>query len=406
MTQPKSLSAADRVPLLPVLLGRVRRESVLRLGVIGLVLVLGALHFLYLVLDDLARNRHHLLSMRVLEEGTGTITAAVLAIGIVQLERRWPVTRQTWRRTLPIHAVGILIFSALHTTLNLITRDILSPLVGLGPYDYGRMSVRYFMELPMDVVVYGIVLTVLSAVRIAQKLRERELRSSELERALAQEQLRNLQLQLQPHFLFNALNTISERMYEDAAAADAMLSQLAELLRHALRAPLAHEVPLADEIALLENYLAIMRARFGDTLEVRVDVDAAAADAAVPSLVLQPLVENAVRHGITPRGRGHVDVRVQRAGDWVEMAVADDGVGLGAPGASMSGGVGLSATRDRLQLFYGDAHAFEAGNRAGGGFAVVIRIPYRCARQLGDTDNARLSGVPTQAALPAVTATP
>ncbi len=406
MTHPQSLPAADRVPLLPLLLGRVRRESALRLAGIGLVLALGALHFLYLVLDDLARNRRHLLSMRVLEEGTGTITAAVLVIGIVLLERRWPVTRQTWRRALPVHAIGLLIFSALHTTLNLVTRDILSPLAGLGDYDYGRMSIRYFMELPMDVVVYGIVLTVLSAVRIAQQLRERELRSSELERALAQEQLRNLQLQLQPHFLFNALNTISERMYEDAAAADVMLSQLAELLRHALRAPLAHEVSLADEVALLENYVAIMRARFGDALEVRVDVDAAAADAAVPSLVLQPLVENAVRHGITPRGRGHVDVRVRRAGDWVEMAVADDGVGLGSAGATMSGGVGLSATRDRLQLFYGDAHAFEAGNRAEGGFAVVMRIPYRCARQLGDTDNARLSGVPTRATLPAATAAP
>jgi hypothetical protein len=136
----------------------------------------------------------------VLEEGTGTLGAAVLAVGIVLLEDRWPITRQSWRRAVPLHVLGLLVFSVLHTSLNVVTRDILSPLVGLGPYNYGRLSIRYFMEFPNDIVIYAFVLTVAAGVRAWVNLRDREVNAAELERALAQEQLRNLLLQLQPHF--------------------------------------------------------------------------------------------------------------------------------------------------------------------------------------------------------------
>ncbi len=363
---------------LPLLGGRARRPGPdLRIWVSLLVVVMGTLHFLYLYLDDLARGRADTLLMRVLEEGTGTLGAAVLAVGIVLLEDRWPITRHSWRRAVPLHVLGLLVFSVLHTSLNLVTRDILSPLVGLGPYNYGRLSIRYFMEFPNDMVIYAFVLTVAAGVRAWVNLRDREVNAAELERALAQEQLRNLQLQLQPHFLFNALNTISERMYDDPSAADVMMGQLAELLRHSLRAPIAHEVPLRDEVALLANYVGIMRARFGEAVSVEVNVDPAAASAAVPSLLLQPLVENAVRHGVGPRGGGRIEVRARRNADWLEVAVSDDGVGVADASAMISGGIGLSTTRDRLQLFYGDSHAFEAGNRPGGGFAVVVRVPFR-----------------------------
>jgi two-component system, LytTR family, sensor kinase len=338
---------------------------------------MGSLHFLYLYLDDLARGRAHTLPMRLLEEGTGTLGAAVLVVGIVLLEQRWPITRQTWQRAAPIHVFGLLAFSVLHTSLNLVTRDILSPLIGLGPYNYGRLSIRYFMEFPNDTIIYAFVLTVAAGVRTWLSLRDREVNAAELERALAQEQLRNLQLQLQPHFLFNALNTISERMYDDPSAADAMMGQLAELLRHSLRAPIAHEVPLRDEVSLLANYIGIMRARFGEALSVEVDVDPTVASAAVPSLLLQPLVENAIRHGVGPRGGGRIEVQARRRADWLELAVRDDGVGATDASAIISGGIGLSTTRDRLQLFYGDAHTFEAGNRPGGGFAVMVRVPFR-----------------------------
>jgi two-component system LytT family sensor kinase len=351
---------------------------------VPVVLVGGSLHFLYAYLDDIARGRPGTLARRVLEEGTGTVTGGLLLTGVVALESRWPITRATWRRTVPIHLMGALVYSVLHTSLMAATRDVLSPLTGLGPYNYGRMTVRYFSELQNDVLVYATAITLLVAWRTWRTLRDRELRAAELERALAQAHLRNLQLRLQPHFLFNALNTISERMYEDPAAADTMMGQLSELLRQSLRAPAAHDVTLREEVALLENYIAIMRARFGDALSFVVEVDADAADASVPTLLLQPLVENAVRHGVGPRGYGCVEVRARRIGEWLDLAVTDDGVGIAHPTALLAGGLGLSTTRERLQLGYETAYSFEAANQPGGGFTVRIRIPYRPAPTVGD----------------------
>jgi two-component system, LytTR family, sensor kinase len=345
--------------------------------------VAGTLRFFYVYLDDIARARAGTLPQRLIEESTGAYTALLLFVGIAALESRWPITRAAWRRTLPIHLAGLVIYSVIHTSLMAATRDVIFPLAGLGDYDYGILSVRYLMEFPNDAIFYAAILTLLVALRTWHTLRDRELRASELERALAQAQLRNLELRLQPHFLFNALNTISARMYEDPAAADAMMGQLAELLRQSLRAPHTQEVPLGDEVALLDNYIAIMRARFGDALCFAVDVERDAEPAAVPALLLQPLVENAVRHGPGARGGpGRIDVRARRVGRDVVLEVTDDGPGAATPSALVNGGVGLATTRERLGLLYGENHGFSAGNRPDGGFAVRIRLPFRAA----DTD--------------------
>jgi LytS/YehU family sensor histidine kinase len=166
-------------------------------------------------------------------------------------------------------------------------------------------------------------------------------------------------------------------MYDDPAAADAMIAELSELLRVSLKTVHTQEVPLRAELESLSHYTALMRARFGDKLAVAVDVDPAAADALVPSLILQPLVENAVRHGnVSLLGRGRIDVRARRNGDQLTIDVLDDGPGTTTPQGK---GVGLSATAERLRLLYGDAHRFSAGN-GGSGFAVAIAIPFRpCA---------------------------
>ena len=145
-------------------------------------------------------------------------------------------------------------------------------MLSLGPYDYRHLPVRFFMEAPDDAFSYAGYLGVLALVDNYRAIRDRELRAAELERGLARAQLENLRLQLQPHFLFNALNTISATMYDDPAAADAMVGQLAELLRHSLRTANVQEVSLGEELELLGNYVAIMRARFGDGLVIAVDV--------------------------------------------------------------------------------------------------------------------------------------
>ena len=341
--------------------------------------------FAYHYLDDVTRGRTGTFAMRLLEEGTGAASGLALFVGVVWLYRRWPATRANWRAALPVHLLGFTAFTVAHTTLMWASRSVIAPLAGLGTYDYGRMPVRYLMEAPNDAIAYVVALVVLGLVDARRAVRDRERRAAELERSLAQAELQNLRLRLQPHFLFNALNTIAERMYDDPVAADAMLGRLSELLRHSLRTAHRQEVPLADELTLLDGYLAITRERFGDGLTVRVEAAEDTLRARVPSLVLQPLVENAVRHGRASRsGRGRIDVRAVRAGEQLQLTVENDGDPDGgyAPAVSVhsvndEGGLGLTATADRLRLLYGERGTCDAGPLPAGGFRVTLALPYR-----------------------------
>jgi signal transduction histidine kinase len=357
----------------------VRREGpAFWLVAFALFAVTGVLSFAYFYLDDLTRGREGTFDMRLLEEATGALSAFVLAIGIVPLARRFPLDRGRWRSSLPVHVVGFTVFTVGHTTLMWVSRTMLAPLVGLGSYDYGRFPTRYFMEAPNDALGYAAVLGALALLDAYRSRRERERREAELERHLAQAQLRNLRLQLQPHFLFNALNTISQTMYDDPAAADEMIGHLADLLRQSVRTSHAQEVTLADELALLERYVALMRARFGEDLTIALPVPGDLANALVPSLLLQPLVENAVRHGNASRfGRGRVEVRALRSGDELILVVWDDGSGIPEMPPAGSPGVGLSGTAERLALLHGDRAAFTAGPDPDGGYRVMIRLPFR-----------------------------
>jgi two-component system LytT family sensor kinase len=339
--------------------------------------VAGTLEFAYFFLDDLTRGRQGTFGIRLLEEATGAGSAFVLAIGIVYLARRFPVDHGRWRANLPVHLAGFAGFTLLHTTLMWASRTVLAPLFGLGPYDYGRFPTRFFMEAPNDAIGYAIVLGALGLLDAHRVRRERERRQAELERHLTEAQLRSLRLQLQPHFLFNALNTISQTMYDDPAAADEMIGHLAELLRQSLRTTHTQEVTLAEELAILERYAAIMRARFGDDLAIALEVAPDVRRALVPSLLLQPLVENAVRHGNATRlGRGRVEVRARRIGERLELEVWDDGSGPVANAAAPSPGVGIGTTAERLHLLYGDRHALEAGTDSRGGYRVTVRLPF------------------------------
>jgi sensor histidine kinase YesM len=166
-------------------------------------------------------------------------------------------------------------------------------------------------------------------------------------------------------------------MYEDPAAADRMMTRLSDLLRLTLAESAGLDAPIHEELEWLEHYLAIMRVRYGERLRVRIDVDPAVADVPVPRLILQPLVENAIRHGIAARpGPGTIEIIATRNGDRVRIEVRDDGPGVRAPGeAQRNGGIGLVNTRERLLHAYGDAHAFALTNRAGGGAVATIDLP-------------------------------
>jgi sensor histidine kinase YesM len=186
-----------------------------------------------------------------------------------------------------------------------------------------------------------------------------------------------LQRQIQPHFLFNTLNTISALMHRDVDAADAMIARLSDLLRMSLERVGVQEVTLKEELDFLSKYLEIEQTRFRDRLTVAFDVQADVLDALVPNLLLQPLVENAIKHGIGPRPTpGQITVRARRNGALLELDVQDNGVGLSAARLTdFNRGVGLSNTRSRLDHLYGSLHRFEFRQPAEGGLLVCIAIP-------------------------------
>jgi signal transduction histidine kinase len=356
---------------------RLRRGPWYELGLFGVAAVL---MFFYEYLDGVARQEAIDPLVTLIEEGTGVMHAGLLFFLVRRLARWRPVIAETWPRTLPLHALALGVFSVTHTSMNWLTRELLFRAAGLGDYDYGVMPVRYAMELPIDIIVYTAMVVGTWTVDRRDAVVRRVVDQERLEARLAQAQLQNLQLRLQPHFLFNALNTISSVMYDDPVAADTMVARLSELLRRALATADRQEVPLGVELDLLGHYLALLEARFGDDFVCTCTVDPAAAVALVPSLLLQPLVENAVRHGSLARsGRGRVVVRIARVADRLVVQVDDDGPGVPAGRHALNAGTGLGATAERLRLLYGDAHAFEAGNQDGGGFRVTVRLPWRAA---------------------------
>ncbi len=345
---------------------------------VAAVLTLGLLLFCYRYLGVLAAGEHEPYLKKLVEEMTAAVVSGVLFFGIRRFARALPLSGDAWPRRLPAYALALVAFAAASTTMMWAVRSVAYPLCGLGPYDYGRMPLRYVMEFPVQAIAFAVVVLAIRAVDAFREAREREVRAARLESSLAQAQLHNLRLQLQPHFLFNALNTISSTMYRDPSAADEMIAQLAELLRASLRTTQTDEVTLEAELDVLEQYLGIMRARFGDRLQVRLAIAAAARPARVPSMILQPLVENAIRHGNASRsGCGVVDVRARREDDALVLEVEDDGPGSRSVPDESAWGVGLRATRDRLRLLYGESQRFEADNVPAGGFRVRARFPFR-----------------------------
>jgi two-component system, LytTR family, sensor kinase len=230
-----------------------------------------------------------------------------------------------------------------------------------------------------DILIYGLIVGVYVAWDSTAEAQQRQLREAQLEAHLAEAHLRTLQAQLHPHFLFNALNTISAYTETEPRMARRMMAQLGELLRASLDHAAEQEVPLQDELAFLDNYLAIERLRFEDRLTVEVRVENGVRDALVPSFILQPLVENAIRHGTgTQMRRGHILITARRKAQWLALSVEDDGAGLPAGWRLEDhGGVGLLNTVQRLEELYGSAHHFHIAGAPGAGVCVHIELPYR-----------------------------
>ncbi|HTG44532.1 MAG TPA: histidine kinase [Verrucomicrobiae bacterium] len=245
-------------------------------------------------------------------------------------------------------------------------------------------SFRPFLALraALDVLVYWSLVGVCQAITNFRRSQERERRAAELEASLTGAKLQALRMQINPHFLFNTLNSIAALVYINPRAADEMLGDLGELLRRSLDSMDQQEIPLAQELEFIGAYLSIEQKRFGERLRLEQCVPDELRQALVPALILQPLVENAIRHGIeSQRGPGLIWIEATREGKHLRLIVRDNGRGVPEANLNSSGrrGIGLANTQARLQGLYGQEQSFSFGKAEPQGFKVDIHLPFNLA---------------------------
>ena len=298
---------------------------------------------------------------------------------VVFLAARWPLDRGRARGALPKHLAAMVGFVAVHQAIAVALLDAAGVMVppGVTP-TYTAIFIKLFAyRFAVDALVYWATVGLVHAERAAREAVEREQAAARLEASLSEARLAALRDQLDPHFLFNTLNAVSVlALRGDREGVTRVVAALGDLLRRSLDNGRLQEVPLGEELAMLERYLEIQEIRFGDRLTIERDIDPAAAGAFVPAMVSQPLVENAVQHAVaqTP-GAARIAIRAWRENGSLLLEVADSGPGFG--GRQPVEGIGLGNTRARLAQLYGDRHALEFGAARDGGASVVVRVPWR-----------------------------
>jgi two-component system LytT family sensor kinase len=307
---------------------------------------------------------------------------------VYELSRRYAFDRASWRRSLPIHIVA----SVILTFLGAVTLVLVDPLVTWIKEPSVPFFAHVLSRTLIDIQRYWYILLITQAIAYYGKYQERELLSSQLEAQLARAQLEVLKIQLEPHFLFNALNSIAALARNDGEAAERMTLQLADLLRMSLDGAGVQEVSLQQELMFLQKYIDIQQTRFRDRLQVETAIDPGTLDTLVPNLILQPLVENAIRHGIGPRRTpGLIRISAWRDHDDVWMEIRDNGVGFNrGRGSAPREGVGLRNTRGRLQQLYNEDHAMVLEDAPGGGCIVKIRVPFRTSNDKEEVTKAHV----------------
>jgi two-component system, LytTR family, sensor kinase len=298
---------------------------------------------------------------------------------IFWLAERFPLDRQKMPRNLFLHLLWATLFVV---ALNGLFHIILHFLFLAGPkrpYMVRDTVQTIIYNLTEAYGIYALLLLLHQAFRYYRRFREGELRASQLETQLSQAQLQALKMQLHPHFLFNTLHSISALVHKDPECADRMIARLGDFLRLTLENSGAQEVSLQTELDFLRCYLEIERVRFQDRLTTHMEIDSRALDTPVPNLILQPIVENALRHGIAPRATpGRIEISAKRKNGSLRIEVQDNGPGISAiskPNGRFREGLGLTNTRARLRQLYGAEHSFELSDAPGGGLLVAMEIP-------------------------------
>jgi hypothetical protein len=331
----------------------------------------------------------------------------VLSPFVLWLGRVAHIDQRTWRWAVPLHFAACLATVVLFEVIFSYGAERrvfahFGPIHRMSPYGEGmddtgfgvppgpppphmwatfrRPGAHRFSHARFTFPVYCVLLAAAHAMAFHRRSLERERQAMRAEASLAEARLAMLQAKLNPHFLFNTLNSITHFVRESPQQAEDMIAALSELLRSVLANAEQREVSLATEMGFIDSYLAIQQIRFGERLQVAREIDAEALIAAVPTLLLQPLVENAVIHGIAPqRGGGKLTIKAACDGGRLRIEIADTGVGLDAPRSSRhpSSGLGLGITRERLSSLYDAQHTFALAANPGGGARAVIDIPFK-----------------------------
>jgi two-component system, LytTR family, sensor kinase len=308
-------------------------------------------------------------------EGVGCFLWALATPFVLWLARRLRIERSNWRRRVPLHfVIGLGLISTLMTI------DYVVYMFGTGrPANLTLLHIGQFLIYNIDrwLLTYWVLVLSSHAFNYYKGFRKGELNAARLRTQLAQSQLEALKMQLHPHFLFNTLHSISALLNKDVEGARTMITRLGDFLRLTLENSGAQEVPLQQEIEFLNGYLEIERIRFQDRLVTNVDIDPSVLDVRVPNLILQPIVENAMRHAIAMNSqRGRIEIVAAPRNGMLRIEIKDNGPGMpriSAPG-NPKHGVGLANTRARLERLYGSNHRLEFVNEPGG-FVVTIEIP-------------------------------
>lgn len=308
---------------------------------------------------------------------------ALLSPVIFWMCRRFRFEGTAWRLSAPMFVVGAVVLALGHVVLCTVAAELLCAVTG-GATDFWAYARQLAVNrLPFNLAVFFMIVCAWHAWNFASRYRARDAQLAEVQRQLADAQLSALRMQLNPHFLFNTLNTISSLMLTDVRAANQMLSRLGALLREVLQTDQGQEVTLGRELELATRYLDIERVRFGEKLAVSLDAPAEVRSAAVPTFILQPLIENAIRHALERRtDGGRISLGFARSEDSLFLRVSDNGA-PGANGADRRGAVarresiGLGNTRQRLEKLYARHQWLRLQDNADGGTTVEIMLPFR-----------------------------
>jgi two-component system LytT family sensor kinase len=361
----------EHKPSLDPARARVRRKR-LAWGLFFLSSALGVILFIDRYLSRVAGGKDADFLRVVIEELSSAYSAALLVPLMVWLARRWPVMGEGWTRSLVIHLPFAALTGMLHTTLNSLSRWALIYLPGVAEVDYLPSLQRYLLSLPNQMIVYGLVIAITHTIDRYRAARNRELDAERMQAHLTRAQLDALRRQLEPHFLFTTLNAVSTLIYSKPAAAEEMIARLSSLLKHAFSPEQQHETTLAEELRLLDLYLDIMRLRFDERLFVQIDIPEELRQSRVPRLLLQPLVDAALRRSADP-SKALVAVKLIARADHGRLVLRvsdqsdDNRIDVGD--------IGLDNAKQRIRHMYGEQYGLRREAAVLEGSDTVVELP-------------------------------